>query len=201
MSSNYVLLDEPANWLVFSTPSPLNKTSDKQHGLWQSQVVVEGMHCGSCASNVEKALRSVPGVKQATVNGATHRAEVVWSADQVKPSQWLNALHKAGYEAVPANDHVARSEGKLEVRRQLWRWAVAGFCMMQVMMFALPPYVSTDITAKMLSLLRWAAWVLTLPVMFFSADVFTAAAWRDLKRGDKVEGYNAQTLKLSVMSG
>jgi Cu2+-exporting ATPase len=184
MSSNYVLLDDPTSWTAFSTPSPENTSTDKQHGLWQSQVVVEGMHCGSCALNVEKALRSVPGVKQATVNGATHRAEVVWSADQVKPSQWLNALHKAGYEAVPANDHVARSEGKLEVRRQLWRWAVAGFCMMQVMMYALPPYVSTDITAEMLSLLRWAAWVLTLPVMFFSADVFTAAAWRDLKRGN-----------------
>ncbi len=184
MSSNYALLDDPAGWTAFSTPSPENTSSDKQHGVWQSQVVVEGMHCGSCALNVEKALRSVPGVKQATVNGATHRAEVVWSADQVKPSQWLNALHKAGYEAVPANDHVARSEGKLEVRRQLWRWAVAGFCMMQVMMYALPPYVSTDITTEMLSLLRWAAWVLTLPVMFFSADVFTAAAWRDLKRGD-----------------
>lgn len=184
MSSNYALLDEPANWTAFSTPSPQNKTSDKEHGLWQSQVVVEGMHCGSCALNVEKALRSVPGVKQATVNGATHRAEVVWEVDAVKPSQWLNALHDAGYEAVPANDHVARSEGKLEVRRQLWRWAVAGFCMMQVMMYALPPYFSPDITAEMLTLLRWAAWVLTLPVMFFSADVFTAAAWRDLKRGN-----------------
>ena len=179
MSSNYALLDEPANWTAFSTPSPQNKTSDKEHGLWQSQVVVEGMHCGSCALNVEKALRSVPGVKQATVNGATHRAEVVWEVDAVKPSQWLNALHDAGYEAVPANDHVARSEGKLEVRRQLWRWAVAGFCMMQVMMYALPPYFSPDITAEMLTLLRWAAWVLTLPVMFFSADVFTAAAWRE----------------------
>jgi len=184
MSSNYALLDEPAQWSAFSTPFPENKNTDQTRGLWQSQVVVEGMHCGSCALNVEKALRSVPGVKQATVNGATHRAEVVWSAEQVKPSQWLNALHNAGYEAVPANDHVARNEGKWEVRRQLWRWAVAGFCMMQVMMYALPPYVSTDITMEMLSLLRWAAWVLTLPVMFFSADVFTAAAWRDLKRGD-----------------
>jgi Cu2+-exporting ATPase len=184
MSSNYALLDEPAQWSAFSTPSSENKNADQTRGLWQSQVVVEGMHCGSCALNVEKALRSVPGVKQATVNGATHRAEVVWSAEQVKPSQWLNALHNAGYEAVPANDHVARNEGKWEVRRQLWRWAVAGFCMMQVMMYALPPYVSTDITMEMLSLLRWAAWVLTLPVMLFSADVFTAAAWRDLKRGD-----------------
>ena len=97
MSSNYALLDEPANWTAFSIPSPANPSADKQHGLWQSQVVVEGMHCGSCALNVEKALRSVPGVKQATVNGATHRAKVVWSADQVKPSQWLNALHNAGF--------------------------------------------------------------------------------------------------------
>ena len=101
MSSNYALLDEPDSWSAFSTTAPQNKTSDKQHGLWQSQVVVEGMHCGSCALNVEKALRSVPGVKQATVNGATHRAEVVWEVDAVKPSQWLNALHNAGYEAVP----------------------------------------------------------------------------------------------------
>ena len=184
MSSNYALLDEPASWSAFSVPATGESTAGKPQGVWQSQIVVEGMHCGSCALNVEKALRSVPGVKQATVNGATHRAEVVWSADAVKPSQWLNALHDAGYEAVPANDHQARHEGQLEVRRQLWRWAVAGFCMMQVMMYALPPYVSPDITPEMLLLLRWAAWVLTLPVMFFSADVFTNAAWRDLKHGN-----------------
>ena len=67
----------------------------------------------------------------------------------------------------------------------LWRWAVAGFCMMQVMMYALPPYFAgpEGITPDMLSLLRWASWVLTLPVMFFSADVFTSAAWRDMRQG------------------
>ena len=183
MVSTYAVLDDPAQWAAFSVPAPESQEADKTQGVWHSQVVVEGMHCGSCALNVEKALRAVPGVIQVTVNGATHRAEVVWRADKVKPSQWLNALHKAGYEAVPANDHVARAQGQQEVRRQLWRWSVAGFCMMQVMMYALPPYVSSDISPEMLSLLRWAAWVLTLPVMFFSADVFTLAAWRDLKRG------------------
>lgn len=57
--------------------------------------------------------------------------------------------------------------------------------MMQVMMYALPPYFAgpEDISPDMLSLLRWASWVLTLPVMFFSADVFTSAAWRDLRQG------------------
>ena len=183
MVSAYAVLDDPDQWAAFSVPDPDSQDADKTQGVWHSQVVVEGMHCGSCALNVEKALCAVPGVTQVTVNGATHRAEVVWRADKVKPSQWLNALHDAGYEAVPANDHVARTQGQQDVRRQLWRWSVAGFCMMQVMMYALPPYVSSDISAEMLSLLRWAAWVLTLPVMFFSADVFTASAWRDLKRG------------------
>ena len=183
MNSPYAVLDDPDHWAAFSIPAPQSHQQGSSNGVWQSQVVVKGMHCGSCALNVERTLRAVPGVSQATVNGATHRAEVVWSANSVKPSQWLEALKAAGYEATPANDQAARHAGQKEVRRQMWRWAVAGFCMMQVMMYALPPYVSPDISQEMLSLLRWAAWVLTLPVMFFSADVFTTAAWRDLKRG------------------
>ena len=137
MVSAYAVLDDPDQWAAFSVPDPDSQDADKTQGVWHSQVVVEGIHCGSCALNVEKALCAVPGVTQVTVNGATHRAEVVWRADKVKTSQWLNALHKAGYEAVPANDHVARAQGQQEVRRQLWRWSVAGFCMMQVMMYAL----------------------------------------------------------------
>ena len=178
MNSAYALLDDPQSWPAFSLPTVA-------HTTWQSQVVVQGMHCAACALNVEAALSAVPGVKDVVVNGATHRAQITWSATEVKPSQWLEALALAGYQAVPANDHLSRHEGQSETRRQLWRWLVAGFCMMQVMMYALPAYVSApeDITPNMVSLLRWASWVLTLPVMFFASDLFTSAAWRDLKQG------------------
>lgn len=177
MTSAYALLDDPQSWPAFSLPTA--------SATWQSQVVVQGMHCAACALNVEEALCAVPGVKDVLVNGATHRAQITWSADEVKPSQWFEALARVGYQAIPANDHLSRREGQSETRRQLWRWLVAGFCMMQVMMYALPAYVSApeDITPNMVSLLRWASWVLTLPVMFFASDVFTAAAWRDLKHG------------------
>ncbi|MEK1925203.1 MAG: copper ion binding protein, partial [Rhizobium giardinii] len=37
---------------------------------------VEGMTCASCVSRVEKALKTVPGVKDASVNLATERATV-----------------------------------------------------------------------------------------------------------------------------
>jgi Cu2+-exporting ATPase len=67
----------------------------------------------------------------------------------------------------------------------LWRWLVAGFCMMQVMMYAFPAYVTEpgDISPDIEKLLRWAAWVLTLPVLLFSCRPFFANAWRDLRLG------------------
>ena len=182
MNAVYGLLDDPKRWGTFSS---LVKPDTPDDHLWQSQVVIEGMTCGACALNVESALRAVPGVKSAHVNGATHRANVVWADNEVKPSNWFSAIDTAGYHAIPAQDHAARDASRLRLRQSLWRWAVAGFCMMQVMMYALPPYFSgpDEITPDMLSLLRWASWVLTLPVMFFSADVFTSAAWRDMRQG------------------
>ena len=181
MNAVYDLLDDPKRWGTFSS---LVKPDTPDDHLWQSQVVIEGMTCGACALNVESALRAVPGVKSAHVNGATHRANVVWADNEVKPSNWFSAIDTAGYHAVPAQDHAARDASRLRLRQSLWRWAVAGFCMMQVMMYALPPYFASaeGITPDMLSLLRWASWVLTLPVMFFSADVFTSAAWRDMRQ-------------------
>jgi Cu2+-exporting ATPase len=55
--------------------------------------------------------------------------------------------------------------------------------MMQVMMYAVPAYVAGpgEITADIDALLRWASWVLTLPVVLFSCWPFFAAAIRDLR--------------------
>ncbi|MBI5907355.1 MAG: heavy metal translocating P-type ATPase, partial [Burkholderiales bacterium] len=66
----------------------------------------------------------------------------------------------------------------------LWRWLVAGFCMMQVMMYAVPAYVAGpgDITPDIEKLLRWASWVLTLPVILFSCGPFFGHALRNLKQ-------------------
>ena len=38
---------------------------------------VRGMHCAACVGKVERALRAVPGVDEATVNLATERATLV----------------------------------------------------------------------------------------------------------------------------
>ncbi len=176
-----VLLDDPQEWPSFGRPSAEVGSGPD---AWESHVVVEGMHCAACALTIEDALRAVPGVERAEVSAATQRARVVWQPGQVRPSQWLEAVRKAGYRALPAMDAMARDQRVREHRKALWRWLVAGFCMMQVMMYAWPAYVAEpgDLSAEMERLLRWASWVITLPVIFFACGPFFASALRDIRQ-------------------
>jgi len=181
----YALLDDPQEWSAFGRPCTTKSATqaDPQSSPWESHVVLEGMHCAACALTIEDALLSVPGVMQAEVSAATQRARVVWQPNQVLPSQWVAAVGKAGYGALPAMDALAREQRRRENRRALWRWLVAGFCMMQVMMYAWPAYVAApgDLTLEMETLLRWASWVITLPVVFFACGPFFSSALRDIR--------------------
>ena len=171
------LLDEPQEWAAFSLPEK------DESGCWRSSVVFEGMHCAACAITLEDALRAVPGVRSVQISGASHRGQVVWSPECTRPSQWMRSVERHGYKAVPANDAHAHARRRDEARRMVWRWAVSAMCMMQVMMYATPTYLTQpgDISDEAMHLLRWASWVLSLPVMLFSCAPFLRNAWRDLR--------------------
>lgn len=171
------VLDARAEWETFSRPLAGGA------GRWESYLAIEGIYCPGCTLAIEQALAPLPGVHEVAVNGATAIARIVWSPAQGRPSQWLRALRDAGYGGVPAGDQLA-AQPRLRAQRQLlWRWLVAGFCMMQVMMYAVPAYVAApgEMTPDVAALLRWASWLLTLPVVVFSCRPFFASAWRDLR--------------------
>jgi len=172
----FQLLDAPQEWSAFS------RLIDARAGLWESQVVVSGMHCAACSITVEGALRQVAGVQSAAVSVGGQRATVQWRADAVLPSRWMQAVVASGYQVLPANDAFGMGQRKVENRVALWRWLVAGLCMMQVMMYAYPAYIARagDLSAEMESLLRWASWVLTLPVVIFSCSGFFRSALNDV---------------------
>ena len=151
--------------------------------LNESMLAVDGMHCAACAPAIEAALRGVPGVVEAEVDGATQRARVRWTEGGTQLADLLRAIQALGYRARPAQAAGARDEQRAEQRRALWRLFVAGFCMMQVMMYATPAYVAApgEITPDIAALLRWASWLLTIPVVLFCARPWFAGAWRDLR--------------------
>ena len=172
------LLDTPEEWAEFSHPDAVSE------GCWSSSVVFEGMHCAACAISIEDVLRAVPGVSAVQISAASHRGKVTWSPEKTRPSEWMRSVERLGYKALPANDAHAHERRRQEARRMVWRVAVAAMCMMQVMMYATPAYLSApgEISDEAMHLLRWASWVLSLPVMFFSCAPFFGNAWRDLRQ-------------------
>jgi Cu+-exporting ATPase len=59
-------------------------------------LAIEGMTCASCVGRVERALKAVPGVAEASVNLATERAEVSF-AGAPDPAALVAAIDAAGY--------------------------------------------------------------------------------------------------------
>ena len=66
-------------------------------------IPVDGMSCASCVGRVEKAVLAVPGVMDASVNLATHRASVDLGT-QGAVQAVFDAIRQAGYE--PREDSI-----------------------------------------------------------------------------------------------
>jgi P-type Cu+ transporter len=64
---------------------------------------IGGMTCASCVSRVEKALKKVPGVQEATVNLATESARIVFTPGEQMEARLRRAVRDAGYEPRAAN--------------------------------------------------------------------------------------------------
>ena len=151
-------------------------------GEREASLLLEGITCSACIWLNEQHVGRLPGVTAVDINYATRRARVRWDESKIKLSDILGAIAAIGYRAYPYDAAKNEEVSRRERRDALWRLWVAGFGMMQVMMYAYPVYIADgDMTADIESLMRWASLVLTLPVVFYSSAPFFRNAWRDLK--------------------
>lgn len=182
VTDDFAVLDDPIEQETFTRAlAPL----EEGEGDAESVLVVQGMYCAACADTVESVLQRLPGVQRAQVHAATRRLTLRWDPALTRLSSLARALGESGYRLLPMQHALSVSERLRETRQALWRLFVAGFCMMQVMMYAWPAYVTApgEIPPDINQLLRWASWVISLPVVFFASGPFFASAWRDLKHG------------------
>ena len=65
---------------------------------------IQGMHCASCSSNIERSLKKVSGVKSVTANAITNKAFV--EADEgVKEEDMRKAVDKVGYKVLAIEEN------------------------------------------------------------------------------------------------
>jgi len=67
---------------------------------------VAGMSCASCVGRVERAIRAVPGVRDASVNLTTEKAQVTLASPDATGAV-VAAIEKAGYGVEPSETDIA----------------------------------------------------------------------------------------------
>ncbi|HSD42632.1 MAG TPA: heavy metal translocating P-type ATPase [Burkholderiales bacterium] len=153
-------------------------------GTREAALLLDGVRCSACVWLNEQVIQRLPGVAAVSINYATRRAQVRWDPERLALSEILAAVGRIGYRAFPYDRARADAVYQSERRTALWRLFVAGFGMMQVMMYAAPTYIAGDeggMPPDVEALMRWASLALTVPVVGYSARPFLLGAWRDFK--------------------
>ena len=148
-------------------------------------LAVDGMRCAACGWLVDRMLRTLSGVTDASTNAATGRTHVRWRRGQLGLGDVLRRIADLGYQPHPLGDGSTEQIQQHERRDALKRLAVAGFGMMQVMMFAVAVY-SADLAHEvmdptLLKFFRSVSLLVTTPVVFYAGAPIFAAAWRNLQ--------------------
>ena len=63
------------------------------------KLTISGMHCASCASNIERSLKKVNGVKNANVSLMTNKG-FVEAEDSVSDDELKQAVSRTGYKLI-----------------------------------------------------------------------------------------------------
>jgi len=163
-----------------SLRSRFTRPSGKSDEL-ETTLRLEKIRCAACVWLCEQHLRGLSGVKDVQINYVTQKVVVRFSPSQTSLARLIFEIERVGYEAWPFEPSLTLERSKKERRQLLTRLGVALLGMMQVMMYAWPSYVgANDITAEYDLLLAWTSWVLTVPVMVYSAGPIFQAAWRSV---------------------
>lgn len=139
---------------------------------------ISGMHCASCALNIQRMLKRVPGVIESNVNYASEQAHVECEP-QVTNDQLKDTVSRLGYKA-----HIDEEPNAQEVEKQKelldlkFKVIVSGILSFFLVLFSFPqffPFVPITLTSPLILLF------LSTPVQFWAGRSFYQATISSLK--------------------
>jgi Cu+-exporting ATPase len=134
---------------------------------------IGGMTCASCSSRVERALKKVPGVQEATVNLATESARITFVPGEQMEARLRRAVRDAGYEP--------RTPAQMDAADDASPWA--GFAPVAIGLVLSAPLVLPmlgDLFGQHWMLPAWVQFMLATPVQFILGARFYKAGWHAL---------------------
>ncbi len=159
-----------------------------QGSTQEAAIAVTGMTCASCVAHVEKAIRSVPGVRTGEVSLARGRATVEYDASRTTPEQIADAISASGYQAAPETPSLAA--GNVEEQRlqhqmahaRAWQWRAILGLILWAPMELWHQLAAFDVVPHW-QYMNWAMFAGATIAIAFIGWGFYRGAWNGLKHG------------------
>jgi Cu+-exporting ATPase len=155
-----------------------------------AELPIVGMTCAACVRRIEKALRAVDGVTEASVNLVTARATVRHEPGKTNPAALADAIRGAGYEvpqapagAAPRVDASARAEAQAQAEAHEQRTMRRDFIVAAALSVPLLVVAMSHgaIPGTDGPIGRWLQFALATPVVFGPGRRFLRLAWAALR--------------------
>lgn len=143
---------------------------------------IQGMHCASCVSVIERSLTRTPGVASAVVNLATEKATVSFDPEMCSDQQVASAVANVGYKVASQEKLESQDLEKIEKQRELKnlqnKVIVSLFLGAIIVWGTFPGLINT---APALLKNFWFQLILATPVQFWAGMEFYKATIPALK--------------------
>ena len=146
---------------------------------------IRGMTCANCALSIERALRKLDGVVEASANFASERASVEYIPTEVSLGDIKRAVADAGYEVIEVAgeeelEDAERAAREREIRTQ--RTKLVWGAVLSALIFAL----SMGVDGGFIPDFSWRPYLLlalTIPVQFVIGWQFYSGGYKSLRAG------------------
>ncbi len=139
---------------------------------------VTGMHCASCAARTESFVKSLPGIKSASVNFADTSIMVEYVPDEITSAEMKKAVQSIGYDIIidEANSQQIKEEARNQYLREI-RINTAGSAIFSI------PLVIIAMVFMNMTYANYIMMALATPVVFWFGRQFPTGAWKQIKHG------------------
>lgn len=153
-----------------------DKFITRNKNIAQINLIIDGIHCSACIWLNEKALVSIPGVLEVTINSSNNKACILFDESITSVSEIIKLISSIGYTAYPFDAKM--SARRLDAKRREFysRLLVGIFCLMNIMWIAIAQYQGyfSGMDSSLRAILNFAEFVLATPVIFYTGSSFFA---------------------------
>ena len=137
------------------------------------------IHCSSCIYLLENASKIEPSIISCQVNFTKREAVICYNPNSIKLSEIALFLDKIGY--APNFGNRKETEKKMD-KQFMYKLGIAGFAFGSIMLWSFPEYLGIeDMNAKFRNFTTVLTLIVSLPVLFYSANGYFISAFKALK--------------------